>query len=453
MTKKKISSRKYSIDTLTREIEQALDPGEFIPYNKACEFVQDLEDIGRKIEKLVKNGEATKAVPLYEILLAGCYNKAEEIDDSSGSLGMFFEEIFASWIRARQKAKCDPEETIHQILRWMENDDYGYCYNIEKKLVEAFNRQGLKIFENAVKLRFEKALIEEKPKMPLRIYDFSYAIRENAEILKCVYVEKKDITSYINLSEKIGVTPKDCENIAELHKAKKQFQKALMWIDKGLELEKESNWPNYSAWDLDAKKRELQAKLGQKEEAFNSAWSEFMKHPSGYTYDEFMKYIFEKDIKKWHKKAIEIARNTSLSVIIELAVQTGEWGVLAKCIISAKDEELESLSHYQTEPTALGLKQKHFPAAAKVYRALAMRIVKAGKSKYYSIAINHFKELRTLYRKIGCKKEWSSLIESIKKDHFRKYSFIDKFEKLLDGEYPKSFVEKTRKRWERQISE
>jgi tetratricopeptide (TPR) repeat protein len=452
MTKKKISSRKFDIDILTREIEQALEPGEFIPYKQAWGFVQDLEDIGRKIDKLVKNGEAAKAVSLYEILLAGCYDKADEIDDSSGDLGMFFEEVFASWIKARQKAKCDPEETVHQILQWMENDDYGYCSDIEKKMVEALDRQGLKIFENSIKLRFEEALREENPRMPLRIYDFSYAVRNNAEILKCVYAEKKDIASYINLSEKIGVTPKDCENIAELHKAKKQFKEALLWIDKGLALEKESNWPNFSAWGLDAKKRELQAKLGQKEEAFNSAWSEFMKRPSGYTYEEFMKYIFEKDIEHWHKKAIEIARDTSLSAIIDLAVQTGEWDVLAQCIISAKDEELESLSHYQTEPAARGLKQKHFPAAAKVYRALAMRILKAGKSKYYSIAIKHFKELRILYKKIGCEKEWSSLVESIRKGHSRKYSFINKFEKMLSGEYPKSFVEKARKRWERQIS-
>lgn len=452
MTKKKISSRKYGKETLVREIEQALAPGEFIPYRQAWGFVQNLEDTERKIEKLVENGEAAKAVSLYEIFFAGCYDKADEIDDSGGDLGMFFGRVFVSWIKARQKAKCDPGETVHQILQWMENDDYGFCYNIEKELVKALNRQGLKIFASIIKSRFEEALGNENPKKPLRVYDSPYDVHKNAEILKCVYVEKKDISSYIDLSEKIGITPKDCENIAELHKMKNQYQEALVWIDKRLELEKKSNWPNDSACGLNAKKRELQAKLGQKDEAFNSAWSEFMKHPSVYSYEEFKKYISEGDSEHWHKKAIEIARNTSLSAIIELAVQTGEWDVLAQCIISAQDEELESLSHYRTEPAAIGLKKEHFPAAAKVYRALAMRIVNAGKSKYYSIAINHFKELKTLYKKIGCEKEWLSLVESIKKDHSRKYSFINKFEKLLAGEYPKSFAEKARTRWKKQIS-
>ncbi|UCH96317.1 MAG: hypothetical protein JSV88_05540, partial [Candidatus Aminicenantes bacterium] len=92
MTKKKISNRKYGKEKLVREIEQALDPGEFIPYSQAWKFVQDLEDVGGKIEKLVENGEAAKAVSLYEIFLAGCYDKAGEIDDSGGDLGMFFAE-------------------------------------------------------------------------------------------------------------------------------------------------------------------------------------------------------------------------------------------------------------------------------------------------------------------------------------------------------------------------
>jgi hypothetical protein len=32
-----------------------------------------------------------RAVTLYELFLAGCYEKAEELDDSSGGFGMFVE--------------------------------------------------------------------------------------------------------------------------------------------------------------------------------------------------------------------------------------------------------------------------------------------------------------------------------------------------------------------------
>jgi hypothetical protein len=41
---------------------------------------------GFGIDALVKNGEAERAVGLYKMFLSGCYEKAEEIDDSGGNL-------------------------------------------------------------------------------------------------------------------------------------------------------------------------------------------------------------------------------------------------------------------------------------------------------------------------------------------------------------------------------
>ena len=104
------------------EIEPALDLGEFIPYNRSWDFVQTLETVKLKIDALVKKGDAERAVSLYEIFLSGCYEKADEIDDSGGNLGMFFENLFCVWINVRQKAKYDSAETVQHILKWMDND-------------------------------------------------------------------------------------------------------------------------------------------------------------------------------------------------------------------------------------------------------------------------------------------------------------------------------------------
>ena len=110
-----------------------------------------------KIDALVKDGQAERAVSLYEIFLSGCYEKADEIDDSGGNLGMFFEDLFCAWINARQKAKYDPAETVQNILKWMDNDDYGFCYEIERDMVKVLNKKSVKLFEAAIKSRFEKA--------------------------------------------------------------------------------------------------------------------------------------------------------------------------------------------------------------------------------------------------------------------------------------------------------
>lgn len=90
-----MKKRKKS-DPVVSEIERALDLGQFISYKRSWDFVRELEDSKKRIDALVKNGEAERAVGLYEMFLSGCYEKAEEIDDSGGNLGMFFGQLFCA---------------------------------------------------------------------------------------------------------------------------------------------------------------------------------------------------------------------------------------------------------------------------------------------------------------------------------------------------------------------
>jgi hypothetical protein len=81
---RKVGKRKKS-DPLISALEGALDLGEFIPYNRSWDFVRGLEEVKHKIDTLVKDGQAERAVSLYEIFLSGCYEKADEIDDSGAT--------------------------------------------------------------------------------------------------------------------------------------------------------------------------------------------------------------------------------------------------------------------------------------------------------------------------------------------------------------------------------
>jgi uncharacterized Zn finger protein len=102
------------------------------------------------------------------------------------------------------------------------------------------------------------------------------------------------------------------------------------------------------------------------------------------------------------------------------------------------------------------LLEKNSLAAAKIYRALGMRILNSKKSKYYSIALEHFLKVKSIYIENNSKEEWLSIVKYIRENHARKYSFITDFEKLVSGIYPspqKSFEQRARKRWEKQIAD
>jgi uncharacterized Zn finger protein len=450
-----MKKRKKS-DPVVSEIERALDLGQFISYNRSWDFVRELEDSKKRIDALVKNGEAERAVGLYEMFLSGCYEKAEEIDDSGGNLGMFFGQLFCAWIKARQKAGCKADETVQYVLKWMDNDDYGFCYDIEQDIAQVLNKAEFQLFMKHFQDQFENAFVPYKSESPKFIYDYPADVYTNADILKKIYIVKKDIQSYLSLCEKTVASPKDCENIAMLYKEKKHFADALAWVEQGLTLEKKREWRNQSSYRLTSMRQELLDKLGRREDAFESAWSEFKKHPSVHGYDELMKYIPKQDFKEWHEKALLEAKKTSLSTFVEICIKTKEWDILSERIISVEYDKLEQISHYITEKAAKGLAKKHCPAAAKIYGAMGMRILKKGKTKYYWYALEHFQRAGKLYKKVGHEQMWVSLVDRVRKDHSRKYSFIGDFEKIVSGRWPDSpetFEKRVRKRWVKQTSD
>jgi len=148
-----------------------------------------------------------------------------------------------------------------------------------------------------------------------------------------------------------------------------------------------------------------------------------------------MKFVDRKDVKLWHQKALEKAKDTSLSGFIDICVKTKEWDKLADHISSIDTEQLEGVSHYTTEKAAKGLTKLHGQAAAKIYSALGMRILKKGKSDYYRYALEHFRKVQKLCGKAGRDQLWIDLAERVRRDHFRKYRFIPYFEKIV-AEFP-----------------
>jgi hypothetical protein len=129
-------------DALEPEIENALDPGRFVSDRGCFGFVSGLERVEVKISRLVAS-EPARAVMLYETFLAGCYEKAEEVDDSSGSFGTFAQTLICGWIAARQAASACSQQTAARLLAWMDNDQYGFCHRLERDAAAALDAEGL----------------------------------------------------------------------------------------------------------------------------------------------------------------------------------------------------------------------------------------------------------------------------------------------------------------------
>ena len=424
-------------DPIENEIELALSPGEFIRDRACFSFVSSLQAVAIQIELLLKTDSA-RAAGLYEIFLVGCREKAEELDDSSGSFGQFAKDLICRWIKARQKAGAGPDDTAATLLVWMDNDPYAFCYQIEKAVAEAFDKAGLAAFESLIRSRFEAIPSEER-----------FDRRRWSDVLCAIYLAQRNPVAYEALAEQTGLDARDCMALATIFVSRKP-DVALAWVDRGIDLERTTPHGSGAGYDLGRLQRELLTRLGRGDEALDAAWVEYRKNPSKFSFDDLMKVVPKADRAAWREKALNAAKGADLHSVMELLVETKETVRLAELVRDTTDVALESISHYATKPAAMKLEKPHPELAARLWRAQAMRIVDAGKSKYYEAAAANLERARRCYVRAGRVAEWEDAVHQIRADHHRKTAFMAVFESVAAGDgrqLPPSFLERAKDRW------
>jgi tetratricopeptide (TPR) repeat protein len=437
-------------DPIEGQMELALNPGAFIPDRECFSFVSGLEEVAAEVAKLIGTDSA-RAATLYETFLAGCYEKAEEFHDSSGYLGQFVAGLIRGWIKARQASGADSDETAARLLAWMDNDPYALCYEVEKDAAKAFNKPGLAAFERQIRARFEAASTATPTPGEPPMHEKQYLRRRGSEILRTIYLVRRNLAAYLAHATQTGITARDCRALAAMLLARRKPEEALAWVERGIALDRENPHGRTSAgYDLTRLHRELLTRLGRGNEAIEAAWAEFRKDPGKYSYDELMKFVPRTGRAAWHEKAMDAAKGDDLRSLIELFIETREMKRLAELVRGATDQALEHLSHYATEPAAKKLEKADPGLAARLWRAQGMRIVNAAKSKYYDAALSNFERARRCYERAGLAAEWANTVCQIRASHRRKAGFMSGFEALAAGHgraSRPSFLERAKTRW------
>ena len=247
------------------------------------------------------------------------------------------------------------------------------------------------------------------------------------------------------------LAPADCLALAKMLQARRKTAEALAWVERGLTLE--TKRPSSSAdYELAKLKRDLLSKLGRGDEALDAAWAQFRAHPSKYSYADLMRDVPKGENSAWHAKAMDAAAGADLRSLIELWLETREVEQLIERLRKARDEELEGISHYATEPVAKKLAKTHPDVAAKMYRALGMRILKAKKRKYYDAALSNFEDARGCYGRAGLGANWESLVREVRAEHYRKTTCMRGFEAVVAGGGSRAkptFLQRAKARWSR----
>ena len=424
------------------KIESALQPGRFIGWDQEASFVSGLRDAEHDIATLASD-DPMRAASLYETFIIACNLKADEID-SEWEFGNFVAGLACGWIQARQAASADPEMTAKTLLSWMDRDDYCFFNELCSDAVKVLDRAGLAAFEREAQGRFEDACRKREERAG------NYFRDEWGKILRCIYAQQRHLEKYLDIVARTALTQADCATIAALLQAKRKLNDALTWIERGIEMENADSSQPSTKSDLAGRRRALLAKLGRGREALDSAWAEFQACPSTFTYQELLRFVPKPERRVWHEKAMDAAENGNLASLIELLLEVKEARRLTERLNRVGHGELEGLSHHVTEPAAKALLRTHPAVAARLFRALCMRILKSGESKYYYAALANLEEARRCYQAAGILEQWSVLVVEIRRNHHRKSGFMPGFEAIVAGKNVRvepSFIERARWRW------
>jgi hypothetical protein len=326
----------------------------------------------------------------------------------------------------------------------MDRDNYRFFNDLGADAIKVLDRAGLAAFEIAVQERFEAACGERKKQAGNSFRD------QWGQILLSIYAQQRSVEKYLDLTALTGLTRGNCVTIATILQAKRKLNDALAWIERGLEMKDSESFPVGAGYNLAGTRRALLSKLGRGREALDSAWAEFQARPSKITYEELLHYVPKSERGSWHEMAIAAAERGDLASLIELWIAVKETERLAERLARAGDRELEELSHFVIEPATKAIVRAHPDVAAKVYRALCMRILNASKSKYYHAALASLEEARRCYLAAGHDDQWRTLAAEIRRNHFRKSGFVLGFESIVAGKRTRigpSFLDKARWQW------
>jgi predicted nucleic acid-binding protein len=444
-----VNGARHGADLLEREIETALDPGRFVSDRGCFSFVGGLEQIETTVARLVDT-EPARAVTLYETFLAGCYEKAEEVDDSSGDFGMFVTALVCGWVTASQAAGVRADQTATRLLAWMDDDPYGFCHRLERDVATVLDAAGLTAFTGQVQARLEAAeQTAAAPGGPDRASQ--HAQRRWTEALRTLHATSNDVDAYIQLAEQTGLTTDDCLTIATMLATQGTQDQALSWVERGLTLDAQTPHGSYAGHGLAELKPRLLAELGRTGEALQTAWTEYCRHPSRYAYDHLMTFVPEPERLTWHDQAIAAAlAGDYLPPLVDLLLHTDETERLAHLTARSSDASLEDISHHTAEPAGTRLEQSHPGEAARIWRAQGMRILTAGKSKYYDAALRYLGRAKHCYQRAGQPAEWQQVVAEVHAGHGRKTSFLPRFEEIANGSEPvsqPSFLDRAKARW------
>lgn len=364
-------------------------------------------------------------MPIFDIFIAGCFEKSEEVDDSGDDLGSFLNDLVCSWTKCCEAAGISGDEYLKKLKRWMDVDNIGYFYDLECTIIPALGKKYQKALEENLRSR-----LDDVTQVSSQLEKSHFGGGTILETLKKLYSTTENIPALISLCEQYGLEEKDCLDLANTFYNRSDFNCALEWADKGLKLKKD----NLGKYELKDLRRKILKASGQDEQAIIEAWTDFEKSPSIFYFKLVLQFSPENRHDELKAKALPFFDRCKFEDKAVAFYELNEVDRLASCISQEKDRALHSIFYETAILMAQTLSKVYPKQAARIYIAKALDILDKKRSKAYHHAHHYLQSAKTLLEQCGEAGMWSGLVESIRETHRLKPAFMPGFEKIVAGQ-------------------
>lgn len=429
------SIKGVDLDTFRAVIDNALEFDDYTDDYSRFDYTEGIDETIDAVEDMLGEGHAAEVVDLAEYALAAIEGALTHVDDSGGYIWDLLDRLQEVHFEACEKAMPDPEELAERLFHMELNSYWDVFSNAVENYSEVLGHKGVTVYRQLTEKQWE-SLQQIKPGgrrhssnvgQRYRITNMMESLaRQTGDIEELVKVKSRDLSK-----------PYYFQQIAEIYKEARKFDKALDWAERGVKAfpkKTDSKLLEFIADEYHRAKRH--------DEALNQIWAIFTNSPMLEKY-KLLKSHADKigAWPEWREKAISLIRKKSEKNKVVKEKNRWDWSRpdnsdLVEIFLWEKD--VEAAWHTaQTDVCRKDLwlelakkREKFFPEdAIKVYRTFIEPTIEQKDKPAYKEAVGYIKIVSALMNRMDRKDEFLKYLESIKTAHKRKRNFI----KLLES--------------------
>ena len=423
------------VATFRAAIDNAIATEDFVDWRAAYDYSRGVEDVIESIEGLLKDGWAAEVVDLSEYALAALEDAMNNIDDSGGYTGDFFERLVKLHHDACLKTRPDPEQLARKLFNWELKGGWGAFDDAAETYADVLGKEGLAVYRKLAEAEWARI-----PKRTGRNDDLGEGSSSRFNITRIMESLARQSEDFDAL---IAIKARDLSNsfsylmVAEECKKAKRHDEALEWAEKGLKAFPERvdyRLREFLAEEYHRRKRHI--------EAMAMIWACFHESPRLEMYQNLkahadrigkwpewrekalahIRALYEKAQKTPAKTGWSRVEHSQRSILVQIFLWEGH-------VEDAWREAKEGgCSDNLWMELAKKREEEHPADSLDVYQKQVDQVLAGKNNDAYRDAVKLLRHIKELMVRIGRGGDFPAYLESVRAAHKPKRNFM----KMLD---------------------